>query len=147
VLALDPADADAIGEGVGRWPAYPDAPEALKAMMAAVPCVAMTNSDREHGAQVQQASASRSRLDLRRGRALLQARPGFWHEVTRRLGVEMGPWWWHVSAYADYDLEAANQLGLTTVFVVRPHARTGPAVYRVSDLSELVSLVTAASLA
>ena len=62
-------------------------------------------------------------------------------EITRafaaRRGVSFGPHWWHVSAYADYDLETARGLGLTTVFVERPHARPGRAEIRVRDLGEL----------
>ena len=53
VVLLAPADADAIGAQVGTWPLYSDSRPALRRMMRAVPCVAMTNSDRAHGTQVQ----------------------------------------------------------------------------------------------
>ena len=58
-----------------------------------------------------------------------------------------GPAWWHVSAYADYDLVAARKLGLTCVFVGRPHARRGdPALADVvvADLAELAALLVVA---
>lgn len=45
--------------------------------------------------------------------------------------------------YADYDLEVARSLGLTTVFVSRPHARTGDATHAVRDLEALANLVAA----
>ena len=64
-------------------------------------------------------------------------------EVGARLAVPPGPRWWHVSAYADYDGEVAASLGLTTVFVDRPHARPGPATHRVADLAGLAALVGA----
>jgi len=142
VLDFDAAWADAIGEGVGEWPAYPDVRAALQRIMAVAPCVAMTNSDRAHGVQAQRAlgfllSAWICAEDVRR----YKPDPDFWHEVSRRLGVEPGPAWWHVSAYADYDLQVAKSLGLTTVYVDRPHARPGPADHRVAHLGELAALV------
>ena len=60
--------------------------------------------------------------------------------MSRRRGIAPEPDWWHVSAYADCDLAVAGQLGLTTVFVSRPHARPGPAAHRVADLAELAAL-------
>jgi 2-haloalkanoic acid dehalogenase type II len=142
VLGLDAAAADAIGETVGQWPAYGDAPEALRRLMAIAPCVAMTNSDRAHGVQAQGAlgfllSAWICAEDVR----CYKPSPAFWSDVSRRLGIEPGPAWWHVSAYADYDLAVARGLGLTTVFVGRPHARPGPADHRVANLGELADLV------
>ena len=44
-------------------------------------------------------------------------------------------------AYADDDLDVARSLGLTTVFVERPHARRGPAERVVKDLVALAALV------
>ena len=61
--------------------------------------------------------------------------------MARRRGVNPGPHWWHVSAYADYDLETAGRLGLTRVFVARPHARPGLADHQVADLGQLAALV------
>src|SRR5439155_11363976 len=52
-LALTPAEADFIGANVGHWPLYTDSARALRRLLAAAPCVAMTNSDRVHGEQVQ----------------------------------------------------------------------------------------------
>ncbi len=68
---------------------------------------------------------------------------GFWHAVSRKLLVSPGPDWWHVSAYADYDGDVARALGLTAVFVERPHARPGPSSLVVKDLLELADLVEA----
>jgi hypothetical protein len=42
-----------------------------------------------------------------------------------------------VSAYADYDLATARTLGLTCVYVERPHARPGPSDLAVADLDSL----------
>src|SRR5204862_153833 len=50
---LDPARARAVAAGIGLWPFYPDSRDALAGLLRRVPCVAMTNSDRLHGAQIQ----------------------------------------------------------------------------------------------
>ena len=52
-----------------------------------------------------------------------------WEALAARChaAIAPGPAWWHVSAYADYDLATARTLGLTCVFVERPHARRGDA--------------------
>ena len=144
VLGAPPDTADAVGSGVGGWPAYPDAPDALRRLMALWPCAAMTNSDRAHGEDAQARlgfplSSWICAEDVR----CYKPDPRFWREVARLVGVEPGPWWWHVSAYADYDLDPAARLGLTTVLVERPHARPGPAVYRVRDLREVCDLLAA----
>jgi hypothetical protein len=49
-----------------------------------------------------------------------------------------------VSAYADYDLRTARELGLTCVLVRRPHSRPGDADVTVPDLAALADLVEAA---
>ncbi len=144
VLLLSPADADAIGAQAGAWPLYPDSRSALRRILRAVPCAAMTNSDTAHGAQVQAAlgfplSAWFCAEDV----GCYKPDRTFWHAVAERLGVDPGPDWWHVSAYADYDLHVASSLGLTTVFVARPHARPGPATHRVAHLTELADLLGA----
>jgi 2-haloacid dehalogenase len=146
VLGLLPAAAEAIGERVGTWPAYPDSGAALQRLMAIAPCAAMTNSDRAHGVQVQRGfgfelAAWICAEDVRR----YKPAPRFWSEVSARLGVEPGPGWWHVSAYADDDLRTAGALGLTTVFVDRSHARPGPAHLRAADLLELAQRGSAAT--
>ncbi len=142
VLGMDPAAADAIGAEAGTWPAYPDTPAALRRLMAVAPCVATTNSDRAHGEQAQAA------LGFRLSGWLCAEELGcykpdlrVWEQASERLGVAPGPAWWHVSAYADYDLEPADLLGLTTIFVRRPHARPGRADHEVADLAGLADLV------
>src|SRR5689334_8078808 len=53
VLELSPDAADRIAREVGEWPLFPDSIAGLKALMAIAPCAAITNSDREHGRQVE----------------------------------------------------------------------------------------------
>jgi 2-haloalkanoic acid dehalogenase type II len=141
VAGLDVKEAAAIGARVGEWPPYPDAAEGLRRLMRVAPCAAMTNSDRAHGEQAQAwlglplthwISAEESRV--------YKPSPAMWRYASSRLGVTLGPAWWHVSAYGDYDLETARALGLTCVYVTRPHARPGPSDLVVRDLLELAGV-------
>ena len=142
VLGLHADKAAGIGDNVGRWPLYADA-GVLRPLMALAPCAAMTNSDRRHGEDIQAQlgfclDAWLCAEDVR----TYKPDPEFWHCMGRLRGIELDPGWWHVSAYADYDLQVANDLGLTTVFVQRPHARPGPASHVVDDLPALLRLLS-----
>lgn len=144
VLGMDRADAERVGREVGGWPPYSDSAEALRRLQRVAPCVAMTNSDRDHGEGVQ------ARLGFRLAHwlcaedlGLYKPDPRFWQRVAGQLGRPLDRSWWHVSAYADYDLDVARSLGLTTVFVRRPHARPGEADVAVDDLAALARLVEA----
>ena len=142
VAGLDRAVADHIGQNVGKWPLYPDSREALQRLQRLVPCIAMTNSDRIHGQQVQE-QLGFSLTDWVCAEEVRHYKPNasFWHAVAARRHIEPGPAWWHASAYADYDLRTARQLGLTTVFVERAHSLAGPADHRVGNLSGLAEMV------
>lgn len=142
VAGLEPEAAARIGADVGAWPPYPDAAEGLRRLMRAAPCVAMTNSDLTHGVQAQK----RLGLTLSHWICAEEARvykpsPEMWRFAASRVGASFGPAWWHVSAYADYDLATARSLGLTCVYVERPHARPGPTDLHVGDLVELAAIV------
>ena len=137
-LGIPPTAAHAIGAEAGTWPLYPDAREALRRMRRGAPCVATTNSDQSHGRQAQRALG----FDLDGWITAEEIRcykpdPAFWRHVASRRSVALDRSWWHVSAYGDYDLETARGLGLTCVYVARPHARFGPADLYVRDLAEL----------
>jgi 2-haloacid dehalogenase len=148
VFGLDAETAAAIGENVGRWPLYPDARAALATLQSTVPCGATTNSDRAHRTQVEaQLGFPLAHWVCAEDVRAYKPDPRVIAAAGPLAGVVPGPSWWHVSAYADYDLETARALGLTTVFVARPHARA-PGVARkpdvaVADLSELVRRATA----
>jgi 2-haloalkanoic acid dehalogenase type II len=142
MLGLDSAAAARIGASVGQWPPFPDSGAALRALMRIAPCAATSNSDRVHGEQVQAGLGFRlsdwlCAEDVR----CYKPDPQFWRAMATRRGIAPGPDWWHVSAYADYDLAVANRLGLTTVFVKRPHSRRGPATHSVADLAELAAML------
>ncbi len=142
VASLPATAAHAIGASVGSWPPYPDSAEGLRRLMAVAPCAAMTNSDRQHGDQAQAGLGLRlSAWICAEESRYYKPSPEVWRYVSRKVGVDFGPAWWHVSAYADYDLATAQTLGLTCVFVERPHARPGAADLRVRDLVELAELV------
>src|SRR5262249_22929033 len=145
VLGVEPRAADAIGAGLGGWPLFADSAAALRELLAHAPCVAMTNSDRAHRSGIERQLGVALR-DWICAEDVKTYKPdvAFFRAVAARRGLEPGPSWWHVSAYADYDLEVARGLGLTTVFVGRPHARPGPATHTVDDLRGLAELVARA---
>ena len=142
VAGLSATAALAIGASVGTWPPYADSAEGLKRLMAVAPCAAMTNSDRQHGDQAQAGLGLRLTAWICAEESRhYKPSPEVWHYVARKLGVEFGPAWWHVSTYADYDLATARSLGLTCVYVARPHARPGNADVEVRDLVDLAETV------
>jgi 2-haloacid dehalogenase len=145
-LAVPREAAERIGAEAGRWPLFADAPEGLRRLLAVAPCAATTNSDHAHGEQVQ------ATLGFRLSAWLCAEELGcykpscaVWHEAARRLAAPLDRSWWHVSAYGDYDLEVARALGLTCVFVRRPHHRPGPHDFVVADLVELAAVVERAA--
>lgn len=145
-LGLDEATARGIGRNAGTWPLYPDSRDALRRLRVIAPCAAATNSDREHGAQVE--ASLGFRLDAwicAQEVGAYKPDPRVWHAASARTGVPPGPTWWHVSAYGDYDLATARALGLTCVYVARPHARPGAADLAVSHLGELAERVERAA--
>jgi 2-haloacid dehalogenase len=141
-LAIDARAADRIGAELGAWPLFADSPAGLAALQTIAPCAAITNSDLAHRSAVSRSLG----FDLAHWFCAEELRrykpaPEIWHEVARRLGTPLDRAWWHVSAYADYDLDVGRALGLTTVLVTRPHHRPGKADHTVTDLHALASLV------
>jgi 2-haloacid dehalogenase len=138
---LDPAQAERIGAAAGAWPLFPDSAQALRRLRRISPCAATTNSDRAHGEQVraQLGFALDGWICAEEVRAY-KPDPAMWEAAARVMGVPFGRSWWHVSAYADYDLATARSLGLTCVLVKRPHHRAGPADLVVNDLLELAQV-------
>ncbi|TMQ59416.1 MAG: hypothetical protein E6K76_04940 [Candidatus Eisenbacteria bacterium] len=138
VLGIPSEAARSIAVDAGSWPLYPDVRAGLGRLMRIAPCVASTNSDESHGRQMQRSLG----FDLTEWICSEEIRsykpnPAIWAHVASRLGARFGRDWYHVSAYADYDLETARRLGLTCVFVSRPHARPGRADLHVRDLHDL----------
>ncbi len=140
VLRMERRAARAIAAEAGRWPLFPDSATGLRMLMRIAPCVAMTNSDQDHGRQVQDQLGFRlsgwiCAEDVRCYKPAAE----FWTAVSARRDQPFGPSWWHVSAYADYDHTTAGRLGLTTVFVGREHSRWGPSAITVTDLGALAT--------
>lgn len=143
VLDLDPQVAQAIGLEVGHWPLFPDVRVAMAQLMKRAPCVAMTNSDLVHGQHMQEQLGYRlSDWVCAEEAGLYKPHPGFWRFVAQRQGMDVDHFpqgWWHVSAYADFDLIPASEAGLLTVFVRRDHCRPAASHLEVADLQQLVT--------
>ncbi len=144
VLGVPPDVASAIGAAAGTWPLFADSAPALERLIAFVPCAAMTNSDIAHGIDVQQTLGFPLTHWLCAEHVrLYKPTPLFWNAVGDRTGHAFDPTWWHVSAYADYDLRPASALGLTTIFIERPHSRPGPATLTFPTLTALAGHIDA----
>jgi 2-haloalkanoic acid dehalogenase type II len=144
VAAVVPGRAAEIGRAAGTWPLFPDSASALARLMQIAPCGAITNSDRTHGEQVQeQLGFKLTHWFSAEEIGCYKPDPRAWEHVGRATGIAFGATWWHVAAYADYDLAVARRLGLTTVYVERPHRRLGEADVVVADLAALAELLTA----
>lgn len=142
IAGVVPAVAAEIGAAAGTWPLFPDSAAALARLQRVAPCAAMTNSDRAHGEQVQQQLGFRlSYWWCAEEIGCYKPDHRVWEHAARAAGVPFGRAWWHVAAYADYDLSVARRLGLTTVYVERPHRRPGEADLVVADLAALADLV------
>src|SRR5262249_6255188 len=87
VLGVDSVEAVALGAAAGRWPLYPDAREGLSRLLAISPCIATTNSDRAHQAQVEEQLGFRlSHWFSAEEIGCYKPDPSFFGEVARRLG-------------------------------------------------------------
>lgn len=110
--------------------------------LRAAPCGATTNSNRAHGEQVQHQLGFRLTYGwCAEEIGCYKPDPRVWEHAARAARMPFGRAWWHVSAYADYDLSVARRLGLSTVYVERPHRRPGPADLVVPDLDALADLI------
>ena len=142
-FGMSGSKADLIAQGIGDWPLFPDSRPGLQALMAIAPCIAMTNSDFEHGEKIQTSLGFPfSGWICAEETRVYKPNPEFWHAVARKTGTSFGRNWWHVSAYADYDLAVARELGLTCVYIPRPHSRPGFFHVQAADLVQLARLKT-----
>jgi FMN phosphatase YigB (HAD superfamily) len=107
--------------------------------------MALTNSDRSHGEDVQRSLGFRLSHWLSAEEAgVYKPDEAFWRRASEIVGIPFGPDWWHVSAYGDYDLTAARRLGLTCVLIPRAHHRVGPFDVTAPDLVALAEIAARA---
>jgi 2-haloalkanoic acid dehalogenase type II len=145
VAGVDPARAAQIGADAGRWPLFADSAQALRRLREITRCAATTNSDGAHGDQVRAQLGFHLDGWICAGTVrAYKPDPEVWRTASRVMGVPFSRGWWHVSAYADYDLATARDLGLTCVLVKRPHHRPGPADVVVKDLTDLARVAAQA---
>jgi 2-haloalkanoic acid dehalogenase type II len=141
-LGLTVAEAERIGASAGSWPLFSDSAAALRRLRQIAPCAAITNSDLSHRPQIEaQLGFSLDGWICAEEVGKYKPAREMWLAAAERMGVQPGRGWWHVSAYADYDHRTARALGLTCVFVERPHSRPGEADLVVKDLLQLADRV------
>jgi len=143
VLGLDSARAEAVAGTVGAWPPFPDSAPALSRLARVAPLVAITNSDVDQGEGIRASLAGVpwAHWICAGETGVYKPDPRAWDACVARTGITGGPAWWHVSAYADYDLDEATRRGLTTVLVRRAHHRPAAASHSVEDLEGLAGLL------
>jgi 2-haloacid dehalogenase len=140
VIGLLPSKAVEISSGLGNWPLFPDSKEGLRKLLYLSRCAATTNSDLIHGHQIQkQLGFSLSGWFCAEEMRVYKPNRKVWEIVASKMNISFGPSWWHVSAYADYDHKTAQSLGLTTVFIKRPHCREAKTDFYFDDLSSMVA--------
>jgi 2-haloalkanoic acid dehalogenase type II len=132
-----------IGERAGEWPVFGDAPVAIRDLLAHAACGATTNSDAGHRPAIEaQLGAHLDPWICAGDVGAYKPDRRIWDAAQKATGVPFGPSWWHVSAYADYDLATARMLGLTCVLIRRPHHRAGTpdlVDFAFDDLGELAA--------
>jgi 2-haloalkanoic acid dehalogenase type II len=143
ILGMRPEDAREIAMNCGKWPLFRDSKEGMKALMSIAPCAAISNSDFIHADQVQSTLGKLSNWVCAEETKTYKPSVKAWEYTSKKLNTPFSRNWWHVSAYADYDLEVARDLGLTCIFVNREHSRKGFAHHQVEDLKALADLVRA----
>jgi 2-haloalkanoic acid dehalogenase type II len=145
VVGLSQAAADEIARNCGKWPLFKDSLKGMESLMKIAPCAALTNSDLAHGDQIQsQFGFKLSRWYCAEQLKIYKPNRRFWETVSNCENMLASRKWWHVSAYADYDLDVAADLGLTCVFVPRKHSRPGFAHVQADDLIALAALAESA---
>ena len=146
-VGVEPRRAADIAAAAGTWPLFADSAPALRRLRAIAPCAAITNSDRRHRSQIEEqlGFALDGWICAEEVRTYKPDRR-MWEAAAKRMGIPPGGAWWHVSAYADYDHRTARSLGLSCIFVRRPHSRVGPADLTVSDLSALADSLPGTSV-
>jgi 2-haloacid dehalogenase len=143
VLGVSRPEAERIGAGAGKWPLFSDSSAALARLRRIAPCAATTNSDRAHGEDVQRALGFR--LDGWVCAEDVQAYkpdPRIWQTAAERLQVRPRPRLVaRLRPTPTTTCARPRALGLTRVFVERPHSRPGEADHVVPDLAALAHLV------
>lgn len=142
VFKLNSRESLSVAQNLGMGPLFSDSKGGLARLMKVAPCAAISNSDLSHGKQVQeQLGFNLSHWFCAEQSRVYKPNKKFWEWVSKELKTPCSRSWWHVSAYGDYDLEAARGLGLTCVFIPRPHSRRGFSHVQARDLIELADIL------
>jgi len=119
-IAASADEARAFSASMGTWTPFPEVPAALRRAAGILPCVLVSNTDRailEKTLPLLDAPIHRA-ISAEESRHYKPARGAFEHAL-RALGARPGECL-HVSAYEEYDLEPARDLGMRTAYVRRP---------------------------
>ncbi len=151
-ITLSPDERTALAESVGDWPPFPDTVEALQDLARTFKLVIISNVDDDLFAQ----SAKHLKVDF--ADVITAEQVGSYKPNRRNFEVALdrlgrigasADQVLHVAQSLFHDIEPANEIGLTTVWVNRRHDRPGfgatPAATAQPDL-EVPDLATLARL-
>ncbi|RMG49173.1 MAG: HAD family hydrolase [Acidobacteria bacterium] len=144
-LQLPPDAAGAVAASIGDWPPFPDAPPALRRLAGRWPLALVSNVDPED------LDATVARLGVPFARRVTAAdvrtyKPDPDHILALLHEMALDEFeLLHVSAYADYDLATAQDLGVPAVYVDRygrPLPEDVEVLFTVRDMEELARALT-----
>ena len=146
-LRLSPSELDCLADTLPRWPVFPDAADALRAMQARYRLAIISNVDDDLFA----GTARALHLDFdavitsQQARAYKPARRNF-DLAQERMAVERAAWL-HIGESLYHDIGPANRLGIASVWVSRAdrgggtrHTDAAPDL-TVPDLASLAELM------
>ena len=97
VLRLEKPVARRVAMTIGEWPPFADSSAALRSLMRSALCVAMTNSDRNHGTAVQRnLGFPLSHWICAEEAGCYKPELRFWRHAAERTGARFDKGWWHV---------------------------------------------------
>jgi 2-haloacid dehalogenase len=138
-LALDESDADALGNSLSTWPAFPDVPAALWSLRESGWRLAiLSNTDPDLLAASQRQIGVPIDLAITAADAgSYKPAPGHWDRFFERTGADRARHV-HVAASLFHDIAPAHHLGLRAVWINRLGERSDlPRAAELPDLSRL----------
>jgi 2-haloacid dehalogenase len=138
-LALEPADADALGQSLPEWPAFPEVPKALAELRGRGWRLAiLSNTDSDLlTASVRHLRTPFDELVVASAIGSYKPAPGHWREFRARTHAQADQQV-HVGASLYHDIRPASELGLRTVWINRLGEAGAPfSTYMLPDLSRL----------
>ena len=148
-IRLTAAEAQLLPDSLPRWPVFPDAPDALKALQARYKLAIISNVDDDLFKRSEEALGIKfNPVITSRQEEAYKPDLRVFHLAQERMGLDTAlDRWLHVGESLYHDIGPANRLGIDSVWVNRPDRGGGtrptdaaPSL-EVPDLAALVALI------